>query len=122
MDGGQTLLPVVQFPKTTITSSIRSTSATSPSGSESSFNLQGTSFAKSITLGENFFFDKPRMITSTINETNELSGSKSLFLDVQLKSDSENVSPMIDLDRKSVVAFTNRLNKNVYKCLKLNLI
>ena len=45
LDGGQTLLPVVQYPDTTITSSIRSTSATSPNGSETSFNLQGTSFA-----------------------------------------------------------------------------
>ena len=79
LDGGQTLLPVVQYPDTTITSSIRSTSATSPNGSESSFNLQGTSFAKSVTLGENFFFDKPRMVASSINETNELNGSKSFF-------------------------------------------
>ena len=111
MDGGQTLLPVVQFPDTSITSSIRTTSATSPNGSETSFNLQGTSFAKSITLGENFFFEKPRMITSSINETNELSGSKSFFLDVRLGTSNRNLSPMVDLDRKSIVAFTNRLNK-----------
>ena len=80
MDGGQTLLPVVQFPDTTVTSSIRTTSATSPSGTETSFDLQGSSFAKSITLGENFFFEKPRQILSTINETNELVGSKSFLL------------------------------------------
>ena len=111
MDGGKILLPVVQFPDTGITSSIRSTSATSPNGSESSFNLQGASFAKGITLGENFFFDRPRMIASTINETNEISGSKSFFLDVNLSTSNDNLSPIIDLDRKSVVAFTNKLNK-----------
>ena len=111
MDGGQTLLPVVQYPDTTITSSIRSTSATSPNGSETSFNLQGTSFAKSVTLGETFFFDKPRMVASSINETNELNGSKSFFLDVRLGTSNRNLSPMVDLDRKSIVAFTNRLNK-----------
>ena len=110
MDGGQTLLPVIQFPDTTVTSKIRSTSATSPSGTETSFNLQGTSFSKSITLGENFFFDKPRMVASQINETNELAGSKSFFLDVDLLSQSENLSPMIDLDRKSLIAFSNRVN------------
>ena len=31
-------------------------------------------------------------------------------LDVNFQS-KENLSPIIDLDRKSVVAFTNRLNK-----------
>ena len=50
MDGMQTLLPTVTFPDTDITSSVRTTSATSPSGSETSFNLQGTTFAKNITL------------------------------------------------------------------------
>jgi len=111
MDGGKILLPVVQFPDTEISSSVRSTSATSPNGSEASFNLQGASFAKGITLGENFFFDKPRMIASSINETNEISGSKSFFLDVSLSTTNQNLSPIVDLDRKSVVAFTNRLNK-----------
>ena len=111
LDGGQTLLPVVQFPTTEVSSTVRSTSATSPNGSETSFNLQGTSFAQPITLGENFFFDKPRMVASSINETNELSGSKSLFVDVTLRTSNEHLSPIIDLDRKSIVAFSNRLNK-----------
>ena len=111
MDGGQTLLPVVQFPDTTVTSSIRTTSATSPSGSETSFDLQGTSFAKSITLGENFFFEKPRQILSQINETNEIAGSKSFFLDVDLSTQSQALSPIVDLDRKSIIAFSNRVNQ-----------
>ena len=111
MDGGQTLLPVVQFPDTTVTSSIRTTSATSPSGTETSFDLQGSSFAKSITLGENFFFEKPRQILSTINETNELAGSKSFFLDVDLSTQTQALSPIVDLDRKSIIAFSNRVNR-----------
>ncbi len=110
-DGLQTLLPAIQLPDTELTSSIRTTSGTSPSGTETSFNLQGTSFAKNVTLNENCYFDKPQIICSDINETNELSGSKSFFLDVNLTSTRENLSPMIELDRKSVVAFTNRLNK-----------
>ena len=47
----------------------------------------------------------------SINETNELAGQKSFFLDVNLSTQIENLSPMVDLDRKSVVAFSNRLNK-----------
>jgi len=110
-DGLQTLLPAIQLPDTELTSSIRTTSGTSPSGTETSFNLKGTSFAKNVTLNENCYFDKPQIICSDINETNELSGQKSFYLDVNLTSTKENLSPMIELDRKSVVAFTNRLNK-----------
>ena len=110
LDGTQTLLPTVSFPDTEVSASIRTTSGTSPSGTESSFNLQGTSFAKSIVLGENCYFDNPKIIASQINETNELAGQKSFYLDVDLQTSLENLSPMVDLDRKSVVAFSNRLD------------
>tara|TARA_Y100001938_G_scaffold51208_1_gene71445 strand:- start:555 stop:7355 length:6801 start_codon:yes stop_codon:yes gene_type:complete len=110
IDGTQTLVPTVSFPDTDITAAIRTTSATSPSGTETSFNLQGTTFAKSIVLGENCYFDTPRMIASQINETNELAGQKSFYLDIDLQTSLENLSPMVDLDRKSVVAFSNRLD------------
>ena len=33
-----------------------------------------------------------------------------MFLDLNMTSTKENLSPVIDLDRKSIVAFTNRLN------------
>ena len=111
MDGMQTLLPAIQLPDTDVSSSVRTTTGTSPSGSETSFNLAGTSFAKNITLGENCYFDKPQIICSDVNETNELAGQKSFYLDVNMSTTKENLSPMIELDRKSVVAFTNRLNK-----------
>ena len=64
-----------------------------------------------MTLDENFFFQKPRIIASQINETQELSGQKSFYLNFDLRSTKENLSPVVDLDKKSVVAFTNRLNK-----------
>ena len=111
MDGIQTLVPTLLYPETGINPTIRTTSGTSPNGTEVSFSLQGTSFARPITLGENFFFDKPKIIASQINETNEIAGQKSFYLDLELRSSLENLSPIIDLDRKSVVAFTNRLNK-----------
>ena len=110
MDGGDVFLPTVEFPDTLVTSKIRTTTGTSPSGSETSFALQATTNAKTIALNENFFFDNPKIIASPINETNEISGSKSFFLDVSLSSTIPSLSPIIDLDRKSVIAFTNRLN------------
>tara|TARA_B100001248_G_scaffold139809_1_gene104978 strand:+ start:3238 stop:10071 length:6834 start_codon:yes stop_codon:yes gene_type:complete len=111
MDGMQTLLPTILYPETGINSTIRTTTATSPNGTETSFSLAGTTFAKPITLGENFIFDKPRMVASQINETNEIAGQKSFYLDLELRSSRENLSPVVDLDRKSIVAFSNRLNK-----------
>ena len=36
---------------------------------------------------------------------------KSFYLDLQMRSSRENLSPCVDLDRKSIVVFTNRLNK-----------
>ena len=111
LDGCQLLLPTVVLPDTTLSSSVRTTSGTSPSGTQTSFNLQGTSFAKSITIGENVSFETPRIILSQINETNEIAGQKSFYLDVNFSSNKSNLSPIIDLDRKSVVAFANRLNK-----------
>ena len=111
MDGVQTLLPTMLYPETGINSTIRTTTATSPNGTETSFSLAGSSFAKPITLGENFFFDKPRMVCSQINETNEIAGQKSFYLDLEMRSQRENLSPIVDLDRKSIVAFSNRLNK-----------
>ena len=50
------------------------------------------------------------MIASDINQTNELAGSKSFFLDMNLGTTVENLSPIIDLNRKSIVAFANRID------------
>ena len=113
MDGMQTLIPAIEHPETAITATIRATSGTSPSGTQSSYSTSDLSAqnAENIALGENIFFDNPKLICSQINETNELAGSKSLFLDLTMTSTKENLSPVIDLDRKSVVAFANRLNK-----------
>ena len=111
MDGLQTLVPTIVYPDTTLNTNVRTTTGTSPSGSETPFSLAGTSFAKPMTLDENFFFQKPRIIASQINETEELSGQKSFYLNFDLRSTKENLSPVVDLDKKSVVAFTNRLNQ-----------
>ena len=69
---------------TTISSTVRTTSATSPSGSETSFQTTSKcSNAQSFPLGENFRFETTRMVASNINETNELSGARSMFVDLE---------------------------------------
>ena len=50
------------------------------------------------------------MVCSTINESNELSSTKSMFLDLTLASDDQNISPIIDTDRMSSILVANRIN------------
>ena len=101
----RTQISALELPDTTISASIRSTSGTSPSGSETSFST--TTTATSIPLNENFNLDTSRIVASSINETNELSGTKSLFIPLTLSTDNPNVSPVIDLDRISMNAIAN---------------
>jgi len=70
-------------------------------------------------LNDNYVFTDPKLICSDINETNELSGTKSLNLFFTLQTQRENLSPIIDIDKKTLVAVANRLNNvtsssNVY--------
>ena len=105
---GRTLLSVLELPDTKVTATMRATSATSPSGSETSFSTDATAFA--IPINENFDLDVTKMVCSSINETNELSGAKSLFVPLKLTSTNANVSPVVDLDRASLICVGNRLN------------
>ena len=89
---------------------MRSTSATSPSGVETSFVKTSAANAKPFALGENFRFETSRMVSSQINETNEQSGEKSFNIDLTLSTKNPNLSPVIDLDRASVNLIANRIN------------
>ena len=110
MDVMKPLVSNVEYPNTKITANIRTTTATSVDGTQTSFNLQSTSASRPIVLGRNYYFDVPRMITSTINETNELNSSKSFFLTLTMTSEFDNLTPVIDLDRASIATVTHRLN------------
>ena len=100
----------MELPNTSISASIRPTTATSPSGTQSSFSTITSAKARTFTLNENYKFDDPHMVTSSINETNELGGLKSCFVDLTLNTTSSSVSPVIDLQRTSLFTVANRLN------------
>jgi len=104
----RTQVSSLELNRTSISAKLRSTSGTSPSGSETSFSTQTTGV--SVPLNENFNLDTSRIIASQINESNELSGNKSLFLDITLGSANANISPVIDLDRCSINAIGNVVN------------
>jgi len=54
---------------------------------------------------------KPRLVASAPNESSFNNNNKSIKLNLQLSSDSDNLSPVIDLDRCSLITTSNRINK-----------
>ena len=110
MDTMKTIIGALELPNTSIVSTLRPTTATSASGTQTSFSTVSSGSAFSFPLNENFEFDAPHMACSSINETNELSGLKSCFVDLQLNTTSTTVSPVIDLQRTTLLSVANRLN------------
>jgi len=107
----------VIHPNTSITSTIRTTSGSSVHGTETSFTRQTASAAESVVLGDNLYFDNPRIVASGINERNEIgSGAstrishQSMFVNLTISSTNSKLSPVIDLKRVNAFAIGNRLN------------
>ena len=103
-------MSVLEFPDASLSAKIRTTSATSPSGSETSFIKKSPSDAVGYDINENIIFDAPQMIASQINETNEMSGVKSFEMPITLSSSNPNLSPVIDMTRCSWMASQNMID------------
>jgi hypothetical protein len=101
----------VIHPQTNISTTLRTTSGKSVHGTESPFSLEGTTSSKNVVLGDNIYFTNPRMVASSINETNEMAGSKSMFVNLTISSSNANLSPIVDLKRINAFAISNRLNQ-----------
>ena len=117
MDVAKPVLQIMEVSGTNINTSVRTTSGTSPSGdsgvqggSRASFNLTALTNAKTLTPNQDTNFETPRMVASPINETNEMSGNKSFETLLELETTSENLSPVIDMQRMGIITIQNRLN------------
>jgi hypothetical protein len=98
---------------TTITGKIRTISGTSAGGSESSFTDQGY---ESIEINNMNVLNSPRIIASQVNESAKLSSlpkNKSFTMSLDLASDNENVSPLVDLDNACVIVSRTRVNNPI---------
>jgi len=104
-------MSVLELEATKITSFLRTTSATSISGSETSFSRTSETNERKIPINDNYEFDTTRMIASEINETNEMGGLKSYLTRINMQSIRTNLSPAIDLQRSSWISVMNRINK-----------
>lgn len=112
----EAITPNVSFitPKqTSLTSRVRTVSGTSVSGNETSFADQGF---EPIQLGEINYFTSPRIIASQVNETARLTnlpGNKSFTMEFLLNTKNTKLSPVIDLQRLSIITTTNRIDRVV---------
>ena len=106
--------PVIEhqlLPKnTTLTASLQATTGKSLQGSETAYSRTALGSAFSVPLNQDYYFDNPHLIASQINETNEMSGNKSFRLSMDMSTDLDNVSPVIDTKRMGVICVSNRLN------------
>jgi len=101
----------VVLPGTEIYARINTVSGTSigSSTSENPSFINTNSFEK-VTLNESNILSNQAIILSKINEDAKLSGQKSFTLELTLESNTDTLSPVIDLDRCSIISTSNRIN------------
>jgi len=88
--------------------SIKTTSGTSPDGSQLSYVIDNT--YSPVIVDRDNIWDKTRIVASEVNENTYMSGSKSLMLLAQISTTNDSVSPVIDTARSSAVLISNKLN------------
>src|SRR5210317_809432 len=103
-------IQTMTVPGTTINYTMRPTSGKSIHGSETEFTLTPTVSALNVIANDNIYFEVPQMVASDINQTNEMSGNKSLFVTASLSTSNTKLSPVIDTQRISMISIQNRVN------------
>ena len=111
----QPVVGAIQPPTTSLTATMRNTTGRTLEGSETEYSLAATSKAISVTFNEDYYMSAPHLIASAINETNEMSSSKSFNLAISMSTpvESNNISPVIDTQRLSAFLIQNRLNNPI---------
>ena len=82
-------------------------SGKSISGTESPYQAKAEF---EVLPGKNIIFAVPRMISNADNEADNQSGAKSYSLRCALSTTKTNLSPIIDMNRASLVTVANRIN------------
>ena len=106
-------IQIMQFKETGVAPTLNTTSGTSIGNGgtvvdQASFVNNGV--YDDIQLNDENYFDNPRIICSKINEANKLEGNKSLTMKIAFDTSKNNLSPVVDLDRVSVITTSNKIN------------
>ena len=105
----RTSIQTLDLPGTSLNAVLKGTTGTSPSGTETSFSKLVAN-ERAIVLNSNIDLDTTNIVASQINETNEMSSNKSLGIKLRISTNNSAISPVIDLDRASVITVANRIN------------
>jgi len=108
-DAVQPILQLQTFSETMTTFGIKTTTGRSVDSTTQSAYAEESSFTP-VLANENNYFAAPRMVASEVNETNTLSGRKSLAFNVTMKSDNDALSPILDTQRTSLAVIHNKVN------------
>ena len=116
------MMPLIgyrELPGTAIDATFKSTSGSSIGTSAFSTPASGSvptqrsykrdSAFSPVALNEHNYYNTPRVIASAINEERQMVGAESGQLQFTLSSTSDNLSPVIDQDRMSIVTTGNRV-------------
>ena len=105
-------LQTMLLPNTTINARVNTVSGTSINDGETALqnSFVNDGLFSDILMGSDNYFYSPRLICSKTNEDAELSGAKSLRMDVVMASSEESKSPIFDTDRMSAILVSNRIN------------
>ena len=104
----QPIIQQVVFPNTQTLWSTKATTARSLAGSETPHTVTTNYF--NVKANDNTYLTFPHAIVSSPNYALLSSGSKSFILRGLMSTVAENLSPVIDLDRVSVITVGNRID------------
>ena len=98
-----------------MTATVRTTGGRTLEQSETEFSLTTASKQVAVEMNNDHYMNSPGAVYSTINETNEMSGSKSLSLKLTFSTPTGqgHVSPVIDTTRLSAHLIYNRINNPI---------
>ena len=103
------LIQNIQVPGTKIRAFIKPTRSKSVDGNELN-NFSTDSAETEILLNNNFEFNTPRAVHSSINESTQ--SMQSFNLRLELESTDAGLTPIIDMNRASLFGIQNRVNSN----------
>ena len=111
----QPIVGLVQPAGSTITANLRTANGRTLEQSENEFSLTSASKQVPVEINSDHYLNNPGAVYSTLNETNEMSGSKSLSLKLSFSTPTEqgHVSPVIDTTRLSAHLIQNRINNPI---------
>jgi len=109
-DAVQPAVQIQTFSETQVDFGIKTTTGKSVDSTTQTAYVQDASF-NGILANETNYFTAPRMIASEVNETNSLSGNKSVTMNVTFSSTNNALSPILDTHRTSMIVINNKINE-----------